>query len=173
MTSLLDECDKADGYWTFLDAMYPQITYSSEDEYRFTRRAAEPRSFLLSAILNISGFNGSGRFAKDIITLSELPYHEDLEIERIPRYKQVAYITSHGDEEIEEVEEKEAGYICQFAVSEIRQQPENFEDLLTELNNDKFVFKKQYHTIQQFMKELAAKQKSEDNTLFDLLEFNE
>lgn len=173
LTSLLDECNKADGYWTFLEAMYPQITYSSEDEYRFTRRAAEPRSFLLSAILNISGFNGSGGVAKDIITLAELPYYEDLEIERIPRYKQVAYVTSHGDEEIEEIEDKDAGYICQFAVSEIRQQPENFEDLLTELNNDKFVFKKQYHAIQQYMKELAAKQKSEDNTLFDLLEFNE
>ena len=173
LTSLLNECDKADGYWTFLEVMYPQITYSSEDEYRFSRRVVEPRSFLLSAVLDISGFNESGRIVKDMITLAELPYYEELEIERIPRYKQVAYITSHGDEEIEEVEEKEAGYICQFTVSEVRQQPENFEDLLTELNSDKFVFKKQYHAIQQYMKELAAKQKSEDNTLFDLLEFNE
>ena len=43
--------------------------------------------------------------------------------------------TSHDDEEIEEVEEEEAGYICQFFVSEVRQQPETFEELLTELND--------------------------------------
>jgi hypothetical protein len=60
--------------------MYPQITYSSEDEYyRFSRRIAEPHSFLLSASLNIIGFNGSGRYGKDIITLADLPYYEVLE----------------------------------------------------------------------------------------------
>lgn len=149
--------------------MYPQITYSSEDEYLFTRRVGEPRSFLLSAILDIIGFNGSGRIGRDIITLAELPHHEELETERIPRYKQVAYITSHGDEEIEEVEEKETRYICQFSVSEVRQQPENFEELLTELNDDKFVFKKQYLAAPKYMKELAAKQKTENDSLLDLL----
>lgn len=149
--------------------MYPQIIYSSEDEYRFLRRVAEPHSFLLSAILDISGFNGSGRTRRDIITLAELPYYEEFEVERIPRYKQVAYINSHGDEEIEEVEDEETGYMCQFSVSEVRQQLENFEELLTELNDDKFIFKKQYHAAHQYMKELAAKQKTEDDSLFDLL----
>jgi hypothetical protein len=169
LTSLFDKCDKVDGYWTFLEAMYPQITYSSEDEYRFSLRAAEPHSFLLSAILDIIGFNGSGRVGKDIVTLAELPYYEELEVERIPRYKQVAYVTSHGDEEIEEIEDEESGYICKFAVSEILKQPEDYEDLLAELNDDKFVFKKQYYAVQQYMKELAAKQKTEDDSLFDLL----
>lgn len=169
LTTLFGECEEADGYWTFLEAMYPQITYSSEDEYRFSRRVAEPRSFLLSAILNIGGFNGSGRIHRDIITLAELPYYEELEIERTPRYKQVAYITSHGDEEIEEVEEKEAGYICRFTVSEIRKKPEDYEYLMTELNDDKFIFKKQYNDLQRYMKELVAKQKTEDNSLLDLL----
>lgn len=169
LTTLFGECEEADGYWTFLEAMYPQITYSSEDEYRFSRRVAEPRSFLLSAILNIGGFNGSGKIHRDIITLAELPYYEELEIERTPRYKQVAYITSHGDEEIEEVEEKEAGYICRFTVSEIRKKPEDYEYLMTELNDDKFIFKKQYNDLQRYMKELVAKQKTEDNSLLDLL----
>ncbi len=169
LTTLFGECEEADGYWTFLEAMYPQITYSSEDEYRFSRRVAEPRSFLLSAILNIGGFNGSGRIHRDIITLAELPYYEELEIERTPRYKQVAYITSHGDEEIEEVEEKEAGYICRFTVSEIRKKPEDYEYLMTELSDDKFIFKKQYNDLQRYMKELVAKQKTEDNSLLDLL----
>jgi hypothetical protein len=169
LTALFDKCEKADGYWTFLEEMYPQITYSSEDEYRFARRVAEPRSFLLSACLDIIGFNGSGRVGKDVITFVELPYYEEFEIERIPRYKQIAYITSHGDEEIEEIEDEEAGYICSFEVSEIRKEPEEFDDLLTILNDDKFIFKKQYHAVQRYMKELVAKQKTEDDNLLDLL----
>jgi len=73
--------DTAYRYWTFLEAMYSRITYSSEDEYSFSRRIAELRSFLLSAILDISGFNGSGRIGRVIITLAELPYYKELEIE--------------------------------------------------------------------------------------------
>lgn len=54
-------------------------------------------------------------------------------------------------------------------VSEIRKEPEDYEDLLTVLNDDKFIFKKQYHAVQRYMKELAAKQKTEDDNLLDLL----
>ena len=169
LTSLFDNCDKAEGYWTFLETMYPQITYSSEDEYRFSRRVAEAHSFLLSAILTIIRFNERGQGGKDIITLADLPYYEEFEIERIPRYELVAYVTSSGDEEIEEIEKAESGFVCQFIVSEVRQEPEDYADLLAELDDEKFVFKKQYHTVQQYMKELAAKQRTEDESLFDLL----
>lgn len=169
LTSLFDNCNKTDGYWTFLEAMYPQITYSSEDEYRYLLRTAAPRSFLLGAILNISGFYAFRRIAKDMITLAELPYYEEFEIERIPRYTQVAYTTDQGDEEIEEVEEKDAGYVCQFNVSEARQQPDDYADLLAGLNDEKFVFKKQYNALQQYLKELASKQRTEDGGLLDLL----
>lgn len=101
--------------------------------------------------------------------LADLPYYEELEVERITRHKQVAYITSNGDEEIEEVEDEESGYICRFIVSEIRKEPEAYEDLLTELNDDTFVLKKQYHAVQKYMTEIAAKQKHEDDNLLDLL----
>jgi hypothetical protein len=47
--------------------------------------------------------------------------------------------------------------------------PEYSVDLMTELNDDKFIFKKQYHAVQRYMKELVAKQKTEDNCLLDLL----
>jgi hypothetical protein len=170
LTTLFDKCDKADGYWTFLEEMYPQITYSSEDEYRFSRRVAEPHSFLLSAILNIIGFNGSGRVGNDITTLAELPYYEALVIERIPHYRQrTLFDSKHEEYDIEEVEDEEAGYICSFTVSEIRKEPEDYEDLLAKLDDDKFIFKKQYYAVKRYMKELTEKQKNEDDSLLDLL----
>ncbi len=71
--------------------------------------------------------------------------------------------------DVEEVEDDEAGYVCRFAVSEVRKHSEDFEELLDELNVDKFVFKKQYHAAQRYLKELAAKQKTENDSLLDLL----
>ena len=170
LTSLFNECEEADGYWTFLEVMYPQITYSSEDEYRFSRRVAEPHSFLLSAVLDISGFNGIGRIQRDIITLAELPYYEELEIERIPHRRQrTLFDSKHEEYDIEEVEDERAGYICRFTVSEICKKPEDYEDLMAELNDDKFIFKKQYHSVQRYMKELVRKQKTEDVSLLELI----
>ena len=147
---------------------------SSGNEYRFSRRVAEPHSFLLSAVLGISGFNGSERIRRDNITLAELPYYEELEIKRISHNRQrTLFDSKHEEYDIEEVEGEgeEDGYTCRFTISERRKKPEEYEDLMTELNDDKFIFKKQYHDLQRYMKELVAKQKTEDNILLDLLYF--
>lgn len=167
LSSLFDKCNNGAGYWTFLEEMYPQITYSSEDEYRLTRRMAEPQSFILSAVLEINGFF-KDRVIRDN-TLADLPYYEEFEVEQIIHYKQVAYVTAHGDEEIEEVEDDEAGFVCQFSIAEVRKDPEVYEDLLDDLQNDKFVLKKQYVVAQKYLIELVARQRSEVDSLFDLL----
>ncbi len=170
LSSLFDKCEKADGYWTFLEEMHPQITYSSEDEYLFPRRVVESHSFLLDAVLDIIGFNGRERFGRDTITLVKLPYYEELEIEKIPHYRQrTLFDSKHEEYDIEEVEDGEAGYVCRFMVAEVRQRTDDFEDLLNALNDDKFVFKKQYYAAYKYMKELIAKQKNEDDSLLDLL----
>lgn len=168
LTTLFNKCDNADGYWTFLEETYPKIVYSSEDEYRFARRVLEPRSFLLNAVLEICGLNKGGIVRGG--ALADLPYFEDLEIERISHYHQRTLFDSKNEEyDIEEVEDEEAGYICEFRIADIRKQPEDYEELLDALNDDKFIFKKQYLTAQKFMKEIAAKQKHEDDSLWDLL----
>jgi len=75
-----------------------------------------------------------------IITLADLPYYEVLETERIPHYRQrTVFDSKHEEYDIEEIEDEEAGYICSFEVSEIRKEPEDFDDLLTILNDDNSV----------------------------------
>lgn len=148
--------------------MYPQITYSSDDEYRFTRRVLEPRSFIFSAILALSGFNRGGIVTGT--TLAELPYYEELVIERNPRLRQEEIRNRHGEViDTEEVEDEDAGYICQFSVADIRKQQEDFKELLEALNDDNFVCKKQYLAVRKFFGELSARQKHEDDNLLDLL----
>ena len=168
LTSLFEKCDTTNGYWTFLEGMYPQITYSSDDEYRFTRRVLEPSSFIFSAILAISGFNKGGIVTST--TLAELPYYEELVIERIPHLRQDTIRNRHGEViDVEEVEDEETGYICQFSVADIRKHQEDFEELLDALNDDQFICKKQYIAIRKFFGELSARQKHEDDNLLDLL----
>lgn len=168
LASLFEKCDTIDGYWTFLETMYPQITYSSDDEYRFTRRVLEPSSFIFSAILAISGFNKGGIVTST--TLAELPYYEELVIERIPHLRQDTIRNRPGEViDVEEVEDEETGYICQFSVADIRKHQEDFKDLLDALNDDQFICKKQYIAIRKFFGELAARQKHEDDNLLDLL----
>ena len=168
LASLFEKCDTIDGYWTFLETMYPQITYSSDDEYRFTRRVLEPSSFIFSAILAISGFNKGGIVTST--TLAELPYYEELVIERIPHLRQDTIRNRPGEViDVEEVEDEETGYICQFSVADIRKHQEDFKDLLDALNDDQFICKKQYIAIRKFFGELSARQKHEDDNLLDLL----
>ncbi len=164
LTSLFDKCDQSEGYWTFLEEMYPQITYSCDDEYHFSRRVLEPRSFIFGAALDISGFRERGN------VLNGLPYYEELEIERLPRMRQETIFNRRGEPiDVEEVEDEKVVYVCRFDVAEVRQHPERYSELLDELNDDKFVFKKQYHAAQRYLKELDAKQKTENDSLLDLL----
>jgi hypothetical protein len=123
----------------------------------------------LNAVFDISGFNSNGRIGKEITTLVELPYVEELETERITRYKQVPVRISPDEEDIEEVEEDEDEYICQFSIPSIRKEPDIYEELLEALDDDKFVYKKQYLAAQKYMKAIADKQKTEDDSLLDLL----
>ena len=164
LSALFDKCDRADGYWTFLEDMYPRITYTSENAFRIRHsRFLEPRSFIFSKALEKSGFKGGDNF------LAELPYYESLEVERLTRMRQGAIFNRHSEEIDIEENEEDVGYVCRFDVAEVRQYPEKYGELLDELNDDKFVFKKQYHAAQRYLKELAAKQKTENDSLLDLL----
>ena len=164
LTALFDKCNRADGYWTFLEEMYPRITYSSERAFHLRRsRVLEPRSFIFSKALEKGGFK------EDSISLTNLTYYDSLEVERLTRIRQEAIFSRHGEEIDIEEKEEDAGYICRFDVAEIRQHPEEYDELLDELNDDKFVFKIQYHAAQRYLKELEAKQKTENDSLLDLL----
>ncbi|MFT8873030.1 MAG: hypothetical protein ABF868_12225 [Sporolactobacillus sp.] len=71
--------------------------------------------------------------------------------------------------DVEEVEDGETGYICQFSVADILVRHEDFKDLLDALNDDQFICKKQYIAVRKFFGELSARQKHEDDNLLDLL----
>ena len=164
LTSLFDKCDRADGYWTFLQEMYARITYTSENSFRIRHsRFLEPRSFIFSKALEKSGFKGGDNF------LIELPYYESLEVERLTRMRQETIFNRHSEEIDIEENEDDVGYVCRFDVAEVRQHSDKYGELLNELNDDKFIFKKQYHAIRRYLNELAAKLKTENDSLLDLL----
>lgn len=91
LSSLFDKYERANGYWTFLEEMYPHITYSSDDEYRYLHtKLLESRSFIFNAVLDISGFKEWGN------SLNGLPYYNVLEIERLSHMRQKTIFNRRG-----------------------------------------------------------------------------
>jgi hypothetical protein len=54
-------------------------------------------------------------------------------------------------------------------VADIRKEPEVFEELLSTLDDNRFVFKKQYLAIKEFYESMSARLKTEEDGLADLL----
>ncbi len=164
LTALLDKCKEHDGYWTFLEEMYPQITYGYENGFQ-TRHLQflKPLSFIFSKILEKSGFKVDDKFKID------LPYYESFEVEQLTRIRQERIFGQNGEEiDVEEMEEA-VGYVCQFDVTEVYRNPDAYSELVDKLNDDNFVLKKQYQVAQQYLEELADRQKTENDSLLDLL----
>ena len=55
LQALFEECDAKDGYWTFLQKIYPTIQYDKGDAYSAEN---ESESFLFSFIASVNGFQG-------------------------------------------------------------------------------------------------------------------
>jgi hypothetical protein len=164
LKALFDKCANDDGYWTFLEELYPQITYASDNGYSFSHRHLEPNSFIFSTILMLSGSNMTDS------ALLDFPFYEELEIEHIPRLREEKIYNRHGEIiDIEEVEDEEAGYVCEFSVAEIRKRQGDFADLLEALDDDEFVCKRQFIAVRKFYIGLTVRQKHEDDNLLDLL----
>lgn len=50
LEGLFDRCDKAEGYWTFLDEMYPIMEYDTGEVPMLFKRP--PNSFLFTCLLS-------------------------------------------------------------------------------------------------------------------------
>jgi hypothetical protein len=91
-------------------------------------------------------------------TLLLKPYYEELQTERITRFSQRPVYDSRGEQcDIEEVEDEKSGYICKFAITDVLRQEEDYEELLSKLNEETFILKRQYHAAQKYLQELSVK----------------
>lgn len=171
LDDLISKCDKGEGYWTFLEEMYPVFEYDKGETSMITLNL--PNSFLFTCLLSYLKPH-SGTYYK----LSDLPEYEEflettyywlqlgndedevdlVEENRIPS----EYINSHGEPEV-------AGYHYSVELSLVLENTEYYNDFVKMLDDDNFVYKIQYRQAREHLEQLKSKQKNSDATLLDLL----
>lgn len=172
LDNLLQQCDVADGYWTFLEIMYPTIFYESGEVGDTNYN--EPSSFIYNFIIHQQEITG-------LIDHKEFPfYHELVTTEYV--YLDENWRDSDGEApdgliNKDEVEPEyiyeygtpdTVGWNLEFEVADIRSQPDRYETLINFLNDDSFPLKEEYLAIHDFYQQLKVEQDSQGTDLFDL-----
>ena len=157
LTALFDECDSKDGYWTFLEKMYPVIRYEIVFSSGISSDSAE--SFLFYFISQQLDFTESATI--------ELPYIESLVTEK--------YLSDPTPNEIEagqvgtSSEPKFAGWKLEIDTKAVHENGSDYSELLRTLDDDDFIYKKEYICTRQFLNDITAMHKMRRDDLLDLI----
>lgn len=175
LQKLFDECDTQDGYWTFLQKIYPTIQYDKGDA---DSAENEPESFLFSFIASVRGFNGFHYFSDfpeedDFLTgewvqLDDeyMQYNLEYHGETIPKDDVPwEYIHELGFDEPEVI-----GCNYEFNVKDICRNPIKYKIFEEIINDDCFAYKEEYVAAREYMEQLIKKQNPKSTNLFDLFQ---
>lgn len=165
LKKLFEECDAGDGYWAFLETMYPQIEFTSGDtEYE---AEVSPASFIYEFIRTT--------FFDDIYDFDSLPRKEEFIRERY------AYVTDvpDGNEALVEVGEisyeyqqeygmpEEVGWLYEIDIGKLREKRFLYKDVLAALDDEAFSLKKEYNAARECLNNLLDKQTPKGHNFFD------
>ncbi len=165
LRKLFEECDAGEGYWTFLETMYPQIEFTVGDtEYEAD---VSPASFIYEFIRTT--------FFDEVYDFDSLPREEEFIRERY------AYVTDvpGGGESLVEIGEityeyqqeygmpEEIGWLYEVDIGKLREKRFLHKDMLAALDDDLFSLKKEYGAARDCLNNLLDKQKPKSNNFFD------
>ncbi|WP_296557507.1 NACHT domain-containing protein [uncultured Acetobacterium sp.] len=171
LTNLFNECDNGNGYWTFLENMYPVISYESgfvPDSYENTSS-----SFMYNFIVQSKNLH-------EIVDTSDFPFYEEFITDEYGYYNEnwlyefepESWVLSDlNDIELEYKREFGVpdieGYYLDFSIKGILEQKESYLELLNVLNDDEFALKKEYNNVRKYLGKLIKEQTATGKDLFD------
>lgn len=166
LQELFDKCDADDGYWTFLQRIYPRICYEKGEVDDYSDNS--PNSFLFSFIMDLLD-------PKFKYNCDDLPDEKALLVDRFVHvYEEdgVRALIRFSDlrkypwmEEQPEV----VGWKYRADVKKLCDNRVKYEDVLDGLNGDDFIFKSQYLAARQYFETIKEKQNRADEFFLDLL----
>ena len=149
LNSLLSECEKNKGYWTYLERMYPKLTYDNDNEST-SIFPQEPKSYLTWFISDMNKFSWENPYEKHIPCYGSLLAYklvcinDDLiDINEIEQQ----YIDEHGEPEIDV-------FVYDVDVKLIQENPEEYKELLSVLDAEDFPPKIEYIALQKYRDQL-------------------
>lgn len=173
LISLFKECDERNGYWTFLQRIYPVLYYEDGETNGYSEN--EPESFLYDSIVKIRGIQA-------VLGHDDLPFDEYfvtnewvylneqyqdpdidtdclIDIEEVPwEYKEM-----YGEPEI-------VGKNYEIHIADVVEHPQLHKSLMDILDNDDFPIKAEYLEVREYMQELIDRQIVVGDDLFDLFQ---
>lgn len=165
LTELYEECDQEEGYWTFLEKMYPILIYEKGETDEYVSNSAE--SYLFDFIQQINGlwsvkcenFPHYG----SLVTNEYVYVIDEDESETLVNADDVDldYKYEYGDPDV-------VGWVYEIDVEEVRGNPSEYSELINCLDDDEFDAKKSYVQMREYLNKLQSKQKPTGDSLFDL-----
>lgn len=165
LESLYMHCNSEEGYWTFLESMYPSLSYEKGETNEFIINTSQSYLFDFIRVLN-------GRFAVDC---NDFPHYDSLvSTEYVHVIDEDEGEKLVNADEVDWEYEKEygipdtVGWVYEFEIEAVRKESNEYKELLDCLDDDKFALKKDYVEIRKYLEKLQAKQRSTGDNLFDL-----
>ena len=173
---LWDECDKKDGYWSFLQYMYPTIYSHSGDVEEWFETS--PTDYFYDFVVNenVIRYNGqlddldwpsdASYFKKDFarIWVNEATVNGEREVSKVVDVNSYDFdFFIKGMEE--DYEPDYCGEIWEIEIDRILEKKSFYQQLITYMENDEFPLKKEYNLMRQYSDRLFARlNKLEDPT---------
>lgn len=178
LTDLFAKCDAKDGYWTFLQLVYPNISYAVlEDSVKGHGYPNSPVSYIYEFIATDLGLNKG-----ENVDYLMLPAHEDLiqdefiGVENAEKTRAL-FLAGLKDPEHSDDDEmvlarfgvpKHCGWLYSFNVSEILAHKEQYVDIISALDAEDFPMKTEYYSMRRYQMELSRQHSASSDDLFDL-----
>ena len=165
LTKLYEECDQEEGYWTFLEKMYPILRYENGETDEYVSNSSDSYLFDFikqsNSIWSVSCYDFPHY---DSLVTNEYVYviDED-ESETLVNAEDVDldYKYEYGTPDV-------VGWLYEFKVEDVRENPSEYSDLIKCLDDDEFDAMKCYVQMREFLNELQSKQKPTGDSLFDM-----
>lgn len=167
LDKLIDKCEAGDGYWTYLETMYPKIFYGEENGVQ-SMDPQDPRSFIATFMADQLDISWRRGFCDSI------PFYDEfLENELV--------ILDETSGDMVDIDEVDQDYIDQygmpdivatsymFEVKTVRENPENYAEMFKILERKDFPVREEYEAFKTYRDELHKRFDEEKEDLFDFL----
>ena len=173
LKSLFVMCDAKNGYWTFLEELYPVLYYESGETSLWIRN--EANSFIYNAIIRIQDIAA-------ILDFDELPQEDEYLMDewvyldsdyKSPEFESGSLINKNAVPwEYKEYfgEPEVVGRYYEIDIETILRNPEKHEDTIHLLESDDFPIRAEFLAVRAYMQELIDKEQTIGDDLFDLFQ---
>ena len=178
LSELFSRCDAKEGYWSFLQEMYPALSYQSGDTNDIS--VLTPQSFLYEFIIDVHHF-------REYLDDEKMPHIDDFVI-REWVYLDEEWIDENADEDDEPLsglidsEDLPWEYVSKYGtpgpvgrtyeidIDELLSKPKLYSEIIEQFEKPDFPLMTEFIAVRNYLQELIDKKSPEGDDLFDLFQ---